>query len=241
MTATTVLSAAHTATLPSGPVSQPRRRIAVAAFDVGETLIDETRIWSRWADRLGVTRLSLLGALGAMAAAGRPHQDAFELFRPGIDLDVEIARWAIDEPSSLRVNFDADDLYPDVRDCFARLHAAGIGVVIAGNQPRQARDALVAMDLGVDRILISDEIGHHKPQPEFFLAVAETAGVAPAHVAYVGDRVDNDVLPARRAGMSPILIRRGPWGHLQARWPEAAEADHIVDSLVELPPLLTHR
>jgi HAD superfamily hydrolase (TIGR01549 family) len=241
MTATTVLSAAHTATLPSGLVSQPRRRIAVAAFDVGETLIDETRIWSRWADRIGVTRLSFLGALGAMAAAGRPHQDAFELFRPGIDLDVEVARWKVDEPSSLRENFDADDLYPDVRDCFGRLREAGIGVVIAGNQPPQARDALVAMGLGVDRILISDDIGLHKPQPEFFLAVAEAAGVDPAHVAYVGDRVDNDVLPARHAGMSPVLIRRGPWGYLQARWPAAAEADHIVESLAELPPLFPRR
>ena len=28
--------------------------IKAVVFDVGETLIDETRIWSRWADRLGV-------------------------------------------------------------------------------------------------------------------------------------------------------------------------------------------
>jgi HAD superfamily hydrolase (TIGR01549 family) len=221
-------------------VSDPRPRIAVAAFDVGETLIDETRIWSRWADRLGVTRLSLLGVLGAMAAAGRPPEDAFALVRPGVDLAAEMAQWAVDDPSGLRENFDGDDLYPDVRDCFAGLHALGIGVVIAGNQPRQARDALVGMDLGVDRILISDELGVHKPDPEFFAAVAGLAGVEPEHIAYVGDRVDNDVLPARRAGMRAVLIRRGPWGRLQARWPEAAEADHVVDSLAELPSIL-HR
>jgi HAD superfamily hydrolase (TIGR01549 family) len=220
-------------------VPEARRPIAVAAFDVGETLIDETRIWSRWADRLGVTRLSFLGVLGATAAAGRPPQDAFELVRPGIDLAAEIGRWAADDPTGLRENFDADDLYPDVRECFAALHAAGIGVVIAGNQPPQARDALVAMDLGVDRILISDEIGLHKPDPEFFVAVADLAGVEPALVAYVGDRVDNDVLPARRAGMCPLLIRRGPWGLLQAEWPEAAEAEHVIDSLDELPDLLS--
>jgi HAD superfamily hydrolase (TIGR01549 family) len=210
----------------------------VAAFDVGETLIDETRIWSRWADRLGISRLSFFGVLGAMAAAGRPHEDAFSLVRPGLDVAEELVRWEADDPAGLRVNFDADDLYPDVRACFSALHAEGIEVVIAGNQPPQARNALAAMGLGVDRILISDEIGVHKPAPEFFTAVAELAGVAPEHVAYVGDRVDNDVLPARRAGMSPVLVRRGPWGLLQAEWPAATEADHVVDSLAELPDRL---
>ena len=35
--------------------------------------------------------------------------------------------------------------------------------------------------------------------------------MAPEEIAYVGDRTDNDVLPAADAGMRPILIRRGPW------------------------------
>ena len=222
-------------------MNAPRRPIRVAAFDVGETLIDETRIWSRWADRLGVTRLSFLGVLGAMAAAGRPHREAFEVFRPGIDLDAELAAWAADDPTGLRENFDHDDLYPDVRSCFAALRAEGIGVVIAGNQPPQAAAALEAMDLGVDAVLISDVIGVAKPAPEFFAAVAAAADAEPDEIAYVGDRVDNDVLPARRAGMCAVLLRRGPWGFLQAQWPDAAQADHVVESLDELAALLGSR
>ena len=54
------------------------------------------------------------------------------------------------------------------------------------------------------------------------------------NIAYVGDRTDNDVLPAADAGMRPILIRRGPWGHLHALRPEAKRAT-IIDSLDELP------
>jgi len=219
-------------------VAAPRRSIAVAAFDVGETLIDETRIWSRWADRLGVTRLSFLGALGAVAAAGGPHHDVFELFRPGIDVEAEIVRWEADDPTGLRENFDSDDLYADVRASFAGLRDAGIGVLIAGNQPPQARAALEAMDLGADAILISDDLGWAKPQPEFFTAVPDAPGVEPERIAYVGDRVDNDVLPARRSGMCAVLVRRGPWGYLQAEWPQAAMADHMVDSLDALPALL---
>jgi HAD superfamily hydrolase (TIGR01549 family) len=209
------------------------------AFDVGETLVDESRIWLRWADRLGVTRLSMLGVIGGVAALGRPHADAFRIVKPGTDVESELREWANDEPDGLRENFDEDDLYPDVRGCFARLRQYGIGVIVAGNQPPQARAALERMALGADQILISDEIGVEKPDEAFFRAVAAAAGTAPDRVVYVGDRVDNDVLPARAAGMRTVLLRRGPWGHLQAEWPEAASAGHVLDTLDDLPGIWT--
>ena len=120
-------------------------------FDVGETLIDETRIWSRWADRLGVSRFSFMGVLGGMAALDRSHMHAFEILCPGIDVWAEVDSWRAEEPDGLRENFDADDLYPDVRAALAGLRQAGYQVVIAGNQPVQAYDALVAMDLPAAR------------------------------------------------------------------------------------------
>lgn len=39
---------------------------------------------------------------------------------------------------------------------------------------------------------------------------------APGEIAYVGDHRDLDVVAARKAGLRPVLIRRGPWGHLWA-------------------------
>ncbi|WP_418275166.1 HAD family hydrolase [Isoptericola jiangsuensis] len=211
--------------------------VRAVVFDVGETLIDETRIFSRWADRLGVPRGTFLGLIGACAASDRPLEEAFRLVRPGIDLPAEIARWADDDPDGLRENFDADDLYPDVRPALAALHEAGLAVVVAGNQPPQARTALEAMDLPVDAIRTSDEWGTQKPDPEFFERVAHLCGAAASEIAYVGDRLDNDVLPAADAGMRPVLIRRGPWGYLHATRPEAERVD-VVDSLDELLGLL---
>ncbi|MGI9052066.1 MAG: HAD family hydrolase [Ilumatobacteraceae bacterium] len=208
--------------------------IAAVAFDVGETLIDETRIWSRWADRLGVTRLTMLGVLGAMAALDRPHADAFSIVRPGIDVDAELARWHVDDPGGLRAGFDGDDLYDDVRAALSAVRRSGRQVIFAGNQPPEARAALQAMGLDVDSILISDELGVEKPDPAFFAAVAAVAGLPPARIAYVGDRLDNDVLPARRAGMRTVLLRRGPWGHLHAERADARLADVLTDSLTDL-------
>ncbi|MGW5226872.1 HAD family hydrolase [Nocardia niigatensis] len=211
--------------------------IKAAVFDVGETLIDETRIWCRWADRLGVPRFAFLGVIGGMAAAGRPLTDAFDLVRPGLDLEAEQIAWAAEEPDSLRNNFDADDLYPDVRRALGELRARGVTVIIAGNQPPQAKSALERMALPVDAVYTSAEWALEKPDPEFFTRVAEVTGVVPGEICYVGDRVDNDVLPVLAAGMMPVLIRRGPWGYLTAEQPEAARAT-VIDGLDELPELL---
>ncbi|HEU5009071.1 MAG TPA: HAD hydrolase-like protein, partial [Gaiellaceae bacterium] len=69
----------------------------------------------------------------------------------------------------------------------------------------------------------------------FFERVAALVGVPPQQVAYVGDRVDNDVLPAAAAGMVAVHLRRGPWGRLQRTPPEAALG---LDDLASLPDAL---
>ena len=47
---------------------------------MGETIIDETRVWSIWADMLGIPRLTFLAGFGAVLARGGEHRDVFELF-----------------------------------------------------------------------------------------------------------------------------------------------------------------
>ncbi|MCW2877946.1 MAG: phosphoglycolate phosphatase [Sphaerisporangium sp.] len=215
--------------------------VRALVFDVGETLVDETRIWSRWADRLGVSRFAMMGVLGGMAALDRSHREAFEVVRPGLDIYAEIEAWRRDDPEGLRENFDADDLYPDVRPGLAALREAGHQLIIAGNQPPQAYDALVAMNLPVDAVHTSAGWGVSKPQAEFFAKVAAVAGREPGEILYVGDRLDNDVLPAREAGMRTALLRRGPWGHLHAERPEALLADMIIDAIPDLVTRLAER
>ena len=205
-------------------------------FDVGETLIDETRIFARWADRFGVPHMAFFGTIGGVIASGGNLTDGFRLLVPGFDLAVESARWREEDPEGEREHFGEGDLYPDVRPAFDAMREAGLGLVIAGNQPVEAGAALAAMDLPVDGIGISDTWGVAKPRPEFFdrtldLVREKTPDIAPSEILYVGDRVDNDVLPARQAGMSTALLRRGIYGYRHAADPEARRADVIVDDL----------
>jgi beta-lactamase superfamily II metal-dependent hydrolase len=55
-------------------VRAPTEPIRAVVFDVGETIVDETRAWSQLADPAGVTRLTLVAALGALIERGDDHR-----------------------------------------------------------------------------------------------------------------------------------------------------------------------
>lgn len=74
--------------------------IRAVVFDVGETLVDETRQWGAWADWLGVTRLTFFAALGAVIARGEHHRRVFDLVAPGVDIADEERRRACGHGSS---------------------------------------------------------------------------------------------------------------------------------------------
>jgi HAD superfamily hydrolase (TIGR01549 family) len=197
-------------------------------LDVGETLIDETRIWSLWADELGVPRLTFLAALGAALARGEDYRAVFPIV--GAD------DWQLRIESHERVygGFSAEDLYPDAVRSVDAIRALGYCVAIVANQPSSRADQLRAIGVDAEVMAMSEALGVAKPDPAFFARVLELlGGPEPGDVAYVGDRVDNDVLPASAAGMQAVWIRRGPWGVI-ADPPPPGRAALVVGSLDEL-------
>ncbi|MFI6173857.1 HAD hydrolase-like protein [Nocardia sp. NPDC051052] len=58
-------------------------------------------------------------------------------------------------------------------------------------------------------------------------------------MVYVGDRIDNDIAPAKVAGMRTAYIQRGPWGWILRDNREVAElADWKIRDLTELPGIV---
>ena len=197
-------------------------------LDVGETLIDETRIWSIWADELGIPRLTFLAALGAVIERGGEHRDVFGIF--GVE------DWERRMPSVERAygGFRAEDLYPDAIRSLEALSEAGYRLAIVANQPDVRARQLVAAGIDTEVMAMSEGLGAAKPDAAFFKrAVALMGDPDPASVAYVGDRVDNDVLPASAYGMRAVWLRRGPWGAIQ-RLPVDMSPALTVDTLDEL-------
>ena len=204
-------------------------RVRAVFLDVGETLVDETRHWEAWADLLGVPRLTFLGVLGGIAARGEDHRTVFARLAPGVDIAAAATSIGPYVPA---------DLYPDALPCLRALAAAGYRVGIAGNQPAAVEAFLRQLDAPIDVVASSASWGVEKPSPAFFARIAAETGTDASEIAYVGDRVDNDVVPAADAGMVAVHLRRGPWGHLQADWPEVGRATIRIDALDELVPAL---
>jgi HAD superfamily hydrolase (TIGR01549 family) len=193
-------------------------------FDVGETLVNESAYWSEYADQMGISPHVLWAAVGATIERGEHHRDAFR--RLGFDV------------SQLReVVYAAESFYPDALLCLEELGRRGYVVGIVGNQTATLEEWLRAQDLRVDVIGSSASWGVEKPSPAFFERAVAEAGYEPGAVAYVGDRIDNDIVPAAAAGLVAVHVRRGPWGYLQ---PGREHAAIRIDSLAELPEALAH-
>jgi HAD superfamily hydrolase (TIGR01549 family) len=205
-------------------------------FDVGETLIDERRMWHGWAAYLGVPVDEFMAAFEDVIAHGEDHRRVFDRFGPGFDVAAARRERAAAGDDEM---FGAQDLYRDAVPCLRELRARSYRIGIAGNQPDGAVAALQALDLAADVIVSSASMGVAKPAAEFFTRLVEMAGVPASEIAYVGDRLDNDILPARAAGMTTVFLLRGPWAKAHARQPEARLADITLDNLIELPDALS--
>jgi HAD superfamily hydrolase (TIGR01549 family) len=204
--------------------------IRAAVFDFGETLVSEERSWRSWADWIGVAHQELFAALGAVIERRVEHILAFELLSPGFDLSAALAQR---EAAGLPRHEALYELYPDAPGALERLRTAGIRVGAAGNQPLGAENALTALFRAGELVATSAAWGLSKPDPAFFARIATELALPPADIAYVGDRVDFDVVPAAAAGMFTVHLRRGPWGEIHAGWPEAARATFHADDLHE--------
>ncbi|MEL3946199.1 HAD family hydrolase [Streptomyces sp. LNU-CPARS28] len=206
--------------------------IHTIAFDVGETLVRDDRYWGAWADWFRVPRHTVSAIVGAVVAQGKDNAEALRLIQPGVDV-----RSAYDarEAAGRGEYLDETDVYDDVRPAFAALRQQGIQVVVAGNQTVKAGELLRGLDLPADLIATSGGWGVAKPDPRFFTRVVEAAGVPAEQVLYVGDHPQNDVFPARRAGLRTAHLRRGPWGHLWADDPQVVAAvDYRINGLMDL-------
>jgi FMN phosphatase YigB (HAD superfamily) len=160
-----------------------------------------------------VPRLTFLVALGAVIERGGDHREVFEQFRPGIDREAEARRMGIEGRSAL---VSLDDLYPDALPALLALREAGYRLGLAANQPAPAAAVLAAIGVPIEFVATSAAWRVEKPDPAFFERIIAELDLPPHEIAYVGDRVDNDIRPAAAAGMVAVFVRRGPWAWIQA-------------------------
>ena len=127
----------------------------------------------------------------------------------------------------------ADGRYPfelrdGIGDVIAWLHGRGLLLGLAANQPVQTLAVLDEHGLGryFHHREVSGTHGYRKPDVRLFLRCCDDLGVTPGQCIMVGDRIDNDMAPARLLGMTTVLFRTGRHAAQQPRsWEEAPHAE----------------
>ena len=209
--------------------------IRAVYLDIGETVLDRTREYAAWASWLGAPAHTFSAVFGALVAQGRPVRDVIAHFRPEPDFATQ--RRAM-TAAGLTPVLAEQDLYLDARQALEQVKQTGVRVGLVGNQPLGIAAELRALRLAADVVATSADWRVAKPSPGFFARIIQDAGCRADEIVYVGDQLDKDVVPALEAGLRPVRILRGPWGHLTRDAALEARCLAVITSLAELPALV---
>jgi HAD superfamily hydrolase (TIGR01509 family) len=213
--------------------------VEIVFFDVGGPIYDDA-----WYARGLLEALRELGAEVAedefwreydrvrQQQSGLRRAIADRFLGPDTDLD------ALTAAAERRWLYPPEALYPDVKPALERL-ASSHRLGVLANQPGTTRAALERDGIApyFDVWVVSDEVGLEKPDPRIFAHALRAADAEPARAAFVGNRLDKDVQPAKAAGLWAVWILRGE-APPDPTDRQLAEADAVVRTLAELPDAL---
>ena len=197
-------------------------------FDVGSTLVDETEAYNHRAREMisgtGIT------------------------FKEFDDIRIALAKLGLDGNSAAIKYFgltktpwhSEDELpYSDTQSTLAALVDKGYKLGIIANQKLGTKERLDSWGLRqyFDVIATSAEIGYAKPDKEIFEKAFELAKCTAAESMMVGDRLDNDIIPAKSLGMKTVWIKNGLAQHQNIELGEGV-ADYQIHSLSEILQIL---
>lgn len=95
--------------------------------------------------------------------------------------------------------------------------------------------SVVLQEFGLDgifaEVIESAVVGIRKPDPQIFLLGVDALGMKPEEVTVVGDSLEKDIIPAKRAGCHTVWLKGEGWTN--ARDGEN-QADRVIMTLDEL-------
>lgn len=197
-------------------------------FDVGSTLVDETEAYDhRVREMIAGTSVTFKEFDGVRIA----------LARQGLDGNSA----AIKHFGLTKTPWHSEDEVPysDAQSTLAALVDKGYKLGIIANQKIGTAERLESWGLRqyFEVIAASAEIGYAKPDKEIFEKALELAKCTAAESVMVGDRLDNDIIPAKAIGMKTVWVKNGLAQYQGAELGEGV-ADYQIGSLSELLHIL---
>jgi putative hydrolase of the HAD superfamily len=95
--------------------------------------------------------------------------------------------------------------------------------------------SVVLQEFGLDgifeEVIESAVVGIRKPDPQIFLLGVDALGMKPEEVTVVGDSLEKDIIPAKRAGCHTVWLKGEGWTNAQDG---ENQADRVIMTLDEL-------
>ena len=192
-------------------------------FDIGSTLVDETKVYDDIFHKI---------AIAANVSEDYVKTQAIEFYKQNKRGHKEVMRLlGVDYPEWTP---QYEELYPDTKECLRALEKKyKLGII--ANQIPGADKRLEAMGIRqyFDLIVTSAEEGVAKPDLRIFTTALARAGCTPEQAVMIGDRIDNDIVPAKQMGMKTVWIKQGVGKYWNIQG-DGETPEYEVDSLTEL-------
>lgn len=196
-------------------------------FDVGSTIVNEYIAFKH--------RLKEIANL-ANVTYEKVYKMAVEFYKQNKKGDLETARFlAVELPSW---HTEDEVLYDDAAKCLKTLSQRyKIGIIANQSLGIKKRLEQHGVLKYINLVVASAEEGVEKPDKRIFEIALERSNCKPNNAVMIGDRIDNDIIPANLLGIYTIWIKQG-FGKYWMISNEIERADCIVDNLTELCDIL---
>lgn len=193
-------------------------------FDVGTTLVDETKAYEhRIKDSIAGTDITF-----------EQFQEKRKFFaKQNLRGDLEAMKFFGLQKTPWHKEDETP--YPDAAEALRYLAAKGYKLGVIANQSAGTAERLETWGLlrYIDVVAASAELGCSKPDMEIFIKALNMAKCEAHKSAMIGDRLDNDIFPAKKSGMKTIWIKQG-FSVYQHPVSKEFEPDCTIESLTEL-------
>lgn len=199
-------------------------------FDIGSTLVDESKCYEkRYAEAVENTDITYEEFKNKVIAFSKQNlkgdHEAVKHYH------LTLPEW----------HKELEFLYPEAKPVLEKLKEKNFKLGIIANQSPGTEERLKSWNIlkYFDVIAASAEEGIAKPDLRIFEIALEKANCKPQNAVMIGDRLDNDIVPANKIGMKTVWIRQG-FAKYSTPKKEYEKADFSVDNLKEVLDVLVN-
>lgn len=196
-------------------------------FDIGSTLVDESIAYRNRIERtIANTDISYDEFYRRMVEISEHDQNAYDSVLE--EYGLKKAPW----------NSDDEFVYPEAEVCLQELSKRyHIGIIANQNLGSEERLEKLGLLKYIDLVIASAEEGVAKPDLQIFQIALGRANCKPEEAVMVGDRLDNDIIPANKIGMTTVWIKQGFSSYTEPKEIKK-HSDYTINNLNELLNLL---